>query len=208
MARPPREQGRRSTQRRLTTERLFSWPCQQPQLTAGARQWRQPALPLRVLRWPGALSDAQDLTVQRAVELAERAVAEQATWITRRGPSPPGASARARWQHGSPPWRPHRERQDIKAPGPGPEPEPTDRDYWRTRDHAPRRRRRRLTRGRDLLMPRLPTRRGGVNTPVTMCGLEAGDCYVVHEDFSAANQAMRCPRCDQAITIATAEQSG
>jgi hypothetical protein len=42
------------------------------------------------------------------------------------------------------------------------------------------------------------------NTPVTMCGLEAADCYVVHEDFQAANAGMRCPHCDEAIAIAIA----
>jgi hypothetical protein len=45
------------------------------------------------------------------------------------------------------------------------------------------------------------------NTPVTMCGLEAGDCYVVHEDFGAAPAGMRCPRCDEAIAIANTGQS-
>jgi hypothetical protein len=37
------------------------------------------------------------------------------------------------------------------------------------------------------------------NTPVTLCGLEAANCYVVHEDFQAATVAMRCARCDEAI---------
>ena len=38
------------------------------------------------------------------------------------------------------------------------------------------------------------------NTPITMCGLEAAGCYVVHEDFQVANPAMRCTRCDQAVS--------
>lgn len=37
------------------------------------------------------------------------------------------------------------------------------------------------------------------NTPVTMCGLEAADCYVVLEDFQLADVTLRCAHCDQAI---------
>jgi predicted xylose isomerase-like sugar epimerase len=37
------------------------------------------------------------------------------------------------------------------------------------------------------------------NTPVTLCGLEAADSFVVHEDFQSASAAMRCPGCDEAI---------
>jgi hypothetical protein len=38
------------------------------------------------------------------------------------------------------------------------------------------------------------------NTPITMCGLEATNCYVVLEDFQGADAAMRCAQCDAAIT--------
>jgi hypothetical protein len=37
------------------------------------------------------------------------------------------------------------------------------------------------------------------NTPVTMCGLEAADCYVVLDDFQGADAALRCAQCDAAI---------
>lgn len=37
------------------------------------------------------------------------------------------------------------------------------------------------------------------NAPITMCGLEAGECYVVLEDFDATVPSMRCGHCDQAI---------
>lgn len=35
-------------------------------------------------------------------------------------------------------------------------------------------------------------------TPVTMCGLEAANFYVVLDDFHAADPSMRCPRCEEA----------
>jgi hypothetical protein len=36
------------------------------------------------------------------------------------------------------------------------------------------------------------------DTPVTMCGLEAANFYVVLEDFHAADPSMRCHRCEEA----------
>jgi hypothetical protein len=45
------------------------------------------------------------------------------------------------------------------------------------------------------------------NTPVTMCGLEAADCYVVLEEFQMADATLRCAQCDEAIAIADTGRS-